>query len=74
MTDISKLEADVAKMVDRALAQRIEAAGGCMDITPGERIAWIASVIGLRAGLIAECTQQLARRADEPGAPSLISQ
>lgn len=74
MKDIAKLEANVAKMVDRALAERIEAAGERMDLTPGERVAWIAAVIGLRAGLITECTTQVARRLEAPEAPTLVAQ
>jgi hypothetical protein len=73
-TASAKLEADVSRLVDHALAARIAEAVEILDLTPSQKVRWIASVIGLRPGLIGECTQQLARRADEPDAPSHVSQ
>jgi hypothetical protein len=74
VTANAKLEADVTTLVDHALAARIAEACETMDLTPSQKVRWIASVIGLRSSLIGECTQQMARRADEPDAPSLASQ
>ena len=69
-TPASKLADLVAHLIDQSLAARIDEMSERNDLSRAQRIAWIASAVALRSGLIADLTPKVQRLIDEPGAGS----
>ena len=65
----AKLKAHVSRLVDQALARRIDdELAELPDLSRHQRIGWLVEILARRDGIVAEVTAKASRLAAEPGA------